>query len=112
MIEKDLNKFRPYLKNCINNLKKSETWKAQLIIANNFVFSIDNDKEHKATINPINKKDNKCFKYAVTVMINYDVIKRDPQRITKIKPFINKYYWEKIDFPSGKDDWKKFEKIM
>ena len=45
-------------------------------------------------------------------MRNYDVIKRDPQRITKIKPFINKYYWEKIDFPLGKDDWKKFEKIM
>ena len=69
-------------------------------------------RQQNSTINPINKKDNKCFKYAVTVMINYDVIKRDPQRITKIKPFINKYYWEKIDFPSGKDDWKKFEKIM
>ena len=28
----------------------------------------------------------------------------------KIKPFINKYNWEGINFPSEKDDWKKFEK--
>ena len=36
--------------------------------------------------------------------------KKDPQRITKTKPFINKYNWEVINFPSEKDDWKKFEK--
>ena len=36
--------------------------------------------------------------------------KKDPQRITRIKPFINKYIWEEIHFPSGKDDWKKTEK--
>ena len=37
-------------------------------------------------------------------------MKRDPQRITKIKPFINKYNWEGINFPSERNDWKKFEK--
>ena len=30
--------------------------------------------------------------------------------MTKIKPFINKFDWEGINFPSEKDDWKKFEK--
>ena len=30
--------------------------------------------------------------------------KKDPQRITKVKPFINKYNWEGIHFPSEKDD--------
>ena len=30
--------------------------------------------------------------------------KKDPQRITKIKTFINKYNWEGINFPSEKDD--------
>ena len=30
--------------------------------------------------------------------------------MTKIKPFINKYNWEGINYPSEKDDWKKFEK--
>ena len=37
-------------------------------------------------------------------------IKNDPQTVTKIKPFINKYDWEGMHFPSQKDDQKKFEK--
>ena len=44
--EEYLNKIRTYLKYIINNLKKSDTWKIQLTIANNFISSIDNDKEH------------------------------------------------------------------
>ena len=32
------------------------------------------------------------------------------QKITKIKPFINKYNWERINLPSEKDDWETFEK--
>ena len=43
-------------------------------------------------------------------MLNHEKIKKDPQRITNIKPFINKYSWEGINFPSGNNDWKKFEK--
>ena len=68
-------------------------------------------KNKKATINPINKTD-KCFQYAVTVALNYEETKIDPQRITKIKPFINKYDWEGINYPSEKDDWKILRKIM
>ena len=30
----------------------------------------------KATINPINKKDNKCFQYAVKVALNHEKIKK------------------------------------
>ena len=66
--------------------------------------------ERKATINLINKKDSKCFQYALTVALNHEEIEKDPQRITKIKSFINKYNWEGITFPSAKDDWKKIEK--
>ena len=61
-------------------------------------------------MNPINKKYSNCFQYAVTVALNYEEIKRDPQKITKIKPFINKYNCEGINFPSQKDDCKNFEK--
>ena len=32
-----------------------------------------------------------------------------PQRITNLKPFINQYNWKGINFPSHKEDWKKFE---
>ena len=67
------------------------------------------DKEKRATINPINKKDNNCLQYAVTVALNCKEVKKYLHRITKIKPFINKYRWEGINFPSEKDDWKKIE---
>ena len=65
-------------------------------------------KNKKSTVNP-NNNDYKCFQYAVTVSLNYDKINRDPQRISKIKPFIDQYNWNDIDFPSTGKDWKKFE---
>ena len=65
----------------------------------------------KTTINPKNK-DDKCFQYALTVVLNHEQIKKDPQRITKIKPFIGQYNWKDIDFPSHKKDWNEFEKII
>ena len=51
-------------------------------------------KNKKATINPKNK-DNKCFQYALTIEFNHEHIGKDPQRITKIKPFIDQYSWKK-----------------
>ena len=68
------------------------------------------DKKNNTTINPVNKKDNKCFQYAVTVALNHEEIGKHSERITKIKPFINKYNWEETNFSSEKDDWKKIEK--
>ena len=60
-------------------------------------------KDKKSTINPKNN-DNKCFQYVVTVALNHDKINKDPQRISKIKPFINQYNWNGINLPStGKD---------
>ena len=38
-------------------------------------------KNKKATINYINKKDNKCFQYTVTVVLNHEKIKSDPQKL-------------------------------
>ena len=74
-----------------------------------YINSPDWIKNKKTTINPINKKDNKCFQCVVTFVLNHEKIKNDPQRITKIQPFINKYKWQVINFPSEKDGWKKFE---
>ena len=65
-------------------------------------------KDKKSTINPKNSND-KCFQYAVTLALNLDKIRKDPQRVSKVKPFIEKYNWEDIDFPSTRKDWKKFE---
>ena len=41
--------------------------------------------------------------------MSYEKIKKDPQRISKIKPFIDQYNWKETDFPSHDKDWKKFE---
>ena len=55
-IEEYLNKTRLYLKNIIDNLKKSDTWKIQLTIAINFIYSKDNDDEESVKHS---KSDNK-----------------------------------------------------
>ena len=65
-------------------------------------------KSRKATIGPRNN-DNKCLQYALTVALNYEQIEKEPQRISKIKPFIDQYNWKEIDFTSHGKDWKKFE---
>ena len=44
-VEKYLHKIRPYLKDIINNFKKSGTWIIQLAIAINLASSKDNDEE-------------------------------------------------------------------
>ena len=49
------------------------------------------------------------FQYAFTLALNIDRIKKDPQRISKIKPFIGQYNWKDIEFPSIGKDWRKFE---
>ena len=42
---KSLNIIRPYLKDIINNVKTTDTWEIQFIIAINCVSSKDNDEE-------------------------------------------------------------------
>ena len=63
--EEYLNKIRLYLKEIINNLKKSDTWKIQLTIAIKFISSKENDEE--CVIH--SKSDN------VEIMINYETDK-------------------------------------
>ena len=67
-------------------------------------------KDKKSTMNPKNN-DNKCFQYAVTLALNLDNIEKNPQRISKIKPFIDQYNRKDIEFPSTNKDWRKSELI-
>ena len=65
-------------------------------------------KDKKSTINPKNK-DHKCFQYvAATLALNFD-INNHPEKISKIRLFIDQYNWKDIDFPPTNKDWKKFE---
>ena len=64
--------------------------------------SFDWIKTKRPIMNPINKNDNKCFQYTVTVVLNYEEIGQRSERIKKIKSFINKYNWEGTNSPSKK----------
>ena len=56
------------------------------------------------------KKDDKYFQNNITVALNHKETGTHPVRIIRIKPVINKDNWKRINEPSEKDDWKKFEK--
>ena len=53
---------------------------------------------------------NSSFKNALDDPLNYQNIETHPEKISKLKPYINKYNWEGIEFPAGPKDWKKFER--
>ena len=65
-------------------------------------------KDKKSTINSKNN-DHKCFQYAATLALNFDNIDNHPEKISKIRPFIDQYNWQDVDFPPTNKDWKKFE---
>ena len=49
------------------------------------------------------------FQYAIIAALNYHNIDNHPERISKLKPFINNYNQKDIEFPANLKDWKKFE---
>ena len=57
-----------------------------------------------------NNSNNNDFQNALNDALNYQTIEKDPERISKLKHYINKYNWEGIDFPAGPKEWKKFER--
>ena len=98
-----------FIFNCVHSLYQ----KCHKINSNrggSYIDSPDWIKIKKATINPINKNDNKCFQYTVTIALNHEEIGKKSQRISKIKLFIDKYNWEGVNYQSRKDYWKTFEK--
>ena len=73
------NRYQNDLGSMINsefvfNYVKSLYYKCHKINLNrggSYIDSPDCIKNKKVTINPINKKDNKCFQYVITVRLNY-----------------------------------------
>ena len=50
-----------------------------------------------------------CFQNALNDALDYQNIKRDPQRILKLKTYISKCNWKGIEFSAGPKEWKKIE---
>ena len=46
----------------------------------------------------------------IRVALNYEEINWNPERVSNINPFISKYNWKGINYPSKIDDWKRTEK--
>ena len=66
-------------------------------------------KNKKATIN-LKNGDNKSSQYAATVALNHQEIETHLERASNIAPFIKKYNWNGIKYPSKLEDRKRPEK--
>ena len=55
---------------------------------------------------------NNNFKDALDNALNYQNIEIRSERISKLKPYINKYNWEGIDFPAGPKEWINLKKVI
>ena len=67
-------------------------------------------KELIINSNNNNNNNNNVSENALDDALNYKAIEKHPQRISKLKPYINKYNWEGINFPAGSKEWQKFER--
>ena len=54
-------------------------------------------KKKKTIINP-NNKDNTFFQYKAMIALDHREIKSNPERISNVKPFINKYNWDGLKY--------------
>ena len=63
----------------------------------------------KGIINNYNNYNNN-FQNALDDALIYQTIESNPQRISKLNPYINKYNWEGINFPAGSKIWPKYER--
>ena len=50
------------------------------------------------------------FQNALNDALNYQNIETYAERISKSKPYINKYNWKGIEFPVGPKDWTKLDR--
>ena len=74
----------------LNRYQRELCHKINLKRGGSYIDSSDWIKNKYPNINPINDDDN-GFQYAATVALNHKEIGKSLQRISKIKPFINKY---------------------
>ena len=76
-----------------------------------YIDSLDRITKTKTTINQKNI-DDKYIPYTPTAPLNYEEIESHPERVSNIKPFINKHNRTEINYSSKINDWKTFEKII
>ena len=84
-------------------LLEYELHKIDIIRAESYIVSPDWIASKKATINPKNEKDNKCFQWLIISVLNYNKInEKYLKKIEKLKRV-------DIDLSSHQRNWGKFE---
>ena len=53
-----------------------------------------------------------CFMYASIAANHYKHISNDPQRISKLTPYVKYYHWTGINFPAGPSEYNAFKKTI
>ena len=86
MISNETNNYYYFAVKALSELNSSE-W---LLGKKEAIISGDND-----------------FEDALDDALNYQNIETHPERISKLKSYINKYNWEGIEFPAGPKEWEK-----
>ena len=66
-------------------------------------------QNNNVVINPQNK-DEECFKWTVIGALHHEEIKKDHQRISRLRPYENQYNWKGLEFPVSIKKIDKFEK--
>ena len=131
LVEKYLNRIRPYLKDIINNLEKSDTWKIQLTTVINFISSKDNDEEcvtHSKCNNKeimINDKADEVIKKVFKSLLNgYQTeLKKSMKSSEFVFDYIHLLYYKcykrnsnrgglHIDSPDSRKNMKAIKKIL
>ena len=63
----------------------------------------------KAVINPQNK-DEECFKWVIMAALHHEEIKKDHQRMSRLRSYENQYNWKGFEFSVSIKKIDKFEK--
>ena len=90
-----------YEKPTINNNKKP-------IISNTFIKTPECIRSKRAVLNS-KTNDNKSFQYSVTLSLYHEQIGKNFSRISNIKPYINNFNWDNINFLLTGQDYQNFE---
>ena len=84
--------------------------KKEAIINNNNNNNNNNKSaDNNNTDNNNNNNNNNDFQNALNDALVYQTIASHLQRPSKLKPYINKYNWKRVNFLLTSKDWKKFE---
>ena len=58
----------------------------------------------------LQNKDEECSKWAVIAALHHEEIKKGHQRISRLRPYENRYNWKGLEFPVSNKKIDKFKK--